>query len=225
MVQYLESVRNYFYKQYKNGKKKRISFESYNRVMKGGNNDTKYNLNILEEFQEFIKFVDNEFKTNKPTNESYTRDYHTTRFKLLTLLPMLKNEIELLPTNNTEKRGFPQIFYIYDSHNKKIILIGLIDGEKEIGGKKYKNISCLLKRPNTKNSGRIAIYNILKKLDEPYNGICLESVPSLVNYYESLGFTRNRGYYIFDRTDLEKLIIRNSPIENTEFVSQFDKIY
>ena len=36
MVQYLESTRNYFYKQYKNGKKKRISFESYNRVMKGG---------------------------------------------------------------------------------------------------------------------------------------------------------------------------------------------
>lgn len=30
MVEYLESMRNYFYKQYKNGKKKRISFESYN---------------------------------------------------------------------------------------------------------------------------------------------------------------------------------------------------
>jgi hypothetical protein len=138
MVQYLESTRNYFYKQYKNGKKKRISFESYNRVMKGGNGDKKYNLTILKEFQEFIEFVDKEFKTNKQTNESYTEDYHTTRFKLLTLLPRLKNTIQFLPTNNTEKRGFPQIFYIYDNSNNKIILIGLIDGEKEIGGKQYK---------------------------------------------------------------------------------------
>ena len=60
MVQYVESTQNYFYKQYKNGKKKRISFESYNLVMKGGENgepassgDKKFNLINPEEFNEF----------------------------------------------------------------------------------------------------------------------------------------------------------------------------
>jgi len=63
MVKYLESTRNYFYKQYKNGKKKRISFEQYNHVMKGGENsqDEKYNLTSSDKFKEFIDFVKNNF--------------------------------------------------------------------------------------------------------------------------------------------------------------------
>jgi hypothetical protein len=62
IVQYLESTRNYFYKQYKNDKKKRISFESYNRVMKGGENgrpaepdDKRYNVKDRDQIDRLKK--------------------------------------------------------------------------------------------------------------------------------------------------------------------------
>ena len=99
MVQYLESTRNYFYKQYKNGKKKRISFESYNSVMKGGENgeptesgDKKYNLTNPNDFNEF---VEREFTSANGNNKG---NYNFIKTHIYSQL----NKIKSSPTNSMD---------------------------------------------------------------------------------------------------------------------------
>lgn len=221
MVQYLESTRNYFYKQYKNGKKKRISFESYNSVMKGGENgeptesgDKKYNLTNPNDFNEFIEFVEREFTSANGNNKG---NYNFIKTHIYSQL----NKIKSSPTNSIDK----QIFYIYNHNTHQIISLGIIDNRNfEIDGKKYKHIEYLLKRPNTKKAGTSSIYHILNNLDKQYAGIYLSSLSGSSGFYNRLDFVEiNDLRYYLDRDQIERL--RKCSIENTEFVSQFDKIH
>ena len=159
MVKYLESMRNYFYKQYKNGKKKRISFESYNLVMKGGEHggpaesgDKKYNLRNSKDYQEFIEFVQREFTS---TNGNNKRNYNFVKTQIYEQLESSKNRMN------------KQIFYIYNNSTHQIISIGIIDNHNDfvINDKTYKHIEYLLKRPNIKKAGTTSIYHILENLD------------------------------------------------------------
>ena len=208
MIQYVESTRNYFYKQYKNGKKKRISFESYNHVMKGGENggpaesgDKKYDLTNPDEFQDFINFIEKEFTCTNKNNEQYIKNYNTIKSDIYRLLTELKSSIKYLPNNNIDRQDFPQIFYIYNNETRKIIFIGVIDGYKKINGKNYKNVNYLLRRPNTFGAGKIAVYHILEKLNEQYNGICLASLLSSRGFYDKLEFINYGG------TDINHYVI------------------
>lgn len=230
MVKYLESMRNYYYKQYKNGKKKRISFESYNLVMKGGENggpaesgDKKYDLSNPEEYQEFIEFVQIEFTSTNKSSEQYRNVYNSIKSNICRQLNGLTSSIPSLPTNNRDRKDFPQIFYIYNNETHKIIFIGAIDGDREIHGKNYKHVNYLLRRPGTVGAGRIAIYHILTKLNEVYNGIYLIDLKGSAGFYKKLNFSMFGSRYYFDKDRIEKL--RTASIENTELVSLFDKIY
>jgi hypothetical protein len=211
-------------------KKKRISFESYNCVMKGGENgepassgDKKYNLRNSEEFNEFCEFVKREFTSTNKNNEQYIKNYNTIKSDIYRLLTGLKSSIKYLPNNNIDRQDFPQIFYIYNNETHKIIFIGVIDGYKEINGKNYKNVNYLLRRPNTFGAGKIAVYHILEKLNIEYNGICLASLLSSKGFYDKLGFINYGGTLYLDKNEIETL--RTESIEKTEFVSLFDKIY
>ena len=212
MVEYLESMRNYFYKQYKNGKKKRISFESYNRIMKGGEHggpaesgDKKYNLSDPKEYQEFIEFVQREFTS---TNGNNKRNYNFVKNSIYKQLESPKNRMN------------KQIFYIYNNSTHQIISIGIIDNHNDfvINDKTYKHIEYLLKRPNIKKAGTTSIYYILENLDQQYTGIYLSSLTGSRGFYNSLHFVEfNDSRYYLDRDQIERLI-KNS-IKNTEFIS------
>jgi hypothetical protein len=212
MVQYLESMRNYYYKQYKNGKKKRISFESYNLVMKGGEHggpaesgDKKYDLRNPKDYQEFIEFVQREFTS---TNGNNKRNYNFVKNHIYEQLESSKNRMN------------KQIFYIYNNSTHQIISIGIIDNHHDfvIKDKTYKHIEYLLKRPNIKKAGTTSIYHILKNLEQQYNGIYLSSLTGSKGFYNSLRFVElNDLRYYLDRDQIERLI-KNS-IENTEFIS------
>ena len=230
MVEYLESMRNYFYKQYKNGKKKRISFESYNLVMKGGEHggpaesgDKKYDLRNPKDYQEFIEFVQREFTSTNGNNKQYIETYTSTKTNICRQLNGLTSSISSLPTNNHNRKDFPQIFYIYDNENNKIIFIRAIDGDRKIQGKNYKHVKYLLRRPNTVGAGRIAIYHILTKLNEVYDGIYLIDLKGSAGFYNKLKFSKFGDMYYFDKDRIDEL--RTASIENTELVSLFDKIY
>ena len=212
MVQYLQSTRNYFYKQYKNGKKKRISFESYNCVMKGGENgvpagsgDKKYNLTNPEEFNEFCEFVKREFTS---TNKNNKGNYNFVKMQIYEQLDSPKNRVD------------KQIFYIYNNNTHQIISLGIIDNRniEIINGKKYKHIEYLLKRPNIKKAGTSTIYHILKNLDKQYAGIYLASLSGSKGFYNKLNFVEfNDLRYYLDRDQIERF--KKSSIENTEFIS------
>lgn len=218
MVQYVESTRNYFYKQYKNGKKKRISFESYNLIMKGGENggpaksgDKKYNLRIPEEYQEFIQFVKREFTSTNGNNKG---NYNFVKMQIYEQLDSPKNSVD------------KQIFYIYNNNTHQIISLGIIDNHNiEINGKKYKHIEYLLKRPNIKKAGTSSIYHILENLDkQQYDGIYLSSLTGSRGFYNKLHFVEfNDLCYYLDRDQIARL--GKDSIKNTEFISMFDKIY
>jgi hypothetical protein len=212
MVKYLESMRNYFYKQYKNGKKKRISFESYNLVMKGGEHggpaesgDKKYNLRNSKDYQEFIEFVQREFTS---TNGNNKRNYNFVKTQIYEQLESSKNRMN------------KQIFYIYNNSTHQIISIGIIDNHNDfvINDKTYKHIEYLLKRPNIKKAGTTSIYHILENLDQQYTGIYLYSLSGSRGFYNSLNFVEfNDSRYYLDRDQIVSLI-KNS-IKNTEFIS------
>ena len=212
MVQYLESMRNYYYKQYKNGKKKRISFESYNLVMKGGEHggpaesgDKKYDLRNPKDYQEFIEFVQREFTSTNGNNKG---NYNFVKNHIYEQLKSSKNRMN------------KQIFYIYNNSTHQIISIGIIDNHNDfvINDKTYKHIEYLLKRPNIKKAGTTSIYHILKNLEQQYNGIYLSSLTGSKGFYNSLLFVElNDLRYYLDRDQIERLI-KNS-IENTEFIS------
>ena len=130
---------------------------------------------------------------------------------------------------NSIKSSYAQLFYIYDNNKKQIIFIGSTsDKGNSNNGKQYKYVCRLLKRPYTRYAGTSAIYHILNNLSDEYNGICLVSLGSSEEFYKKLGFRKeikNNGienlYLAKNRmsTLLPKLI------KNTEFISQFDKIY
>ncbi len=254
MVQYLESTRNYFYKQYKNGKKKRISFELYNScVMKGGewggpaesdtksknltnsgpaeSGDKKFDLTIKSEFMEFYSFFNEHFiRNNRNTNNDYDS---MKRGIQLYFKSIIEKDVNYFSnTNNDYKKKNIQVFYIYDNNQRKIIFIGMIRDFKIIDDFCYKNILYLLRCPNTFGAGKQAIYHILDKLPSEYRGICLESIPSAVGFYKKCGFRKidsNDDYttlFVLDKGNKEKLqqTIRNS-VENTELVSTFGRIY
>ena len=212
MVKYLESMRNYFYKQYKNGKKKRISFESYNLVMKGGEHggpaesgDKKYNLRNSKDYQEFIEFVQREFTS---TNGNNKRNYNFVKTQIYEQLESSKNRMN------------KQIFYIYNNSTHQIISIGIIDNHNDfvINDKTYKHIEYLLKRPNIKKAGTTSIYHILENLDQQYTGIYLSSLTGSRGFYNSLHFVEfNDSRYYLDRDQIRSLI-KNS-IKNTKFIS------
>ena len=225
MVKYLESTRNYFYKQYKNGKKKRISFEQYNHVMKGGENsqDEKYNLTKSDKFKEFIDFVKNKFTSNNRSNSQYKTNYNTVKTDVIRQLDALKSYIQSL--NTQEKKDFPQIFYIYNNDTSNIIFIGVIDGYKTIHENNYKVVRLLLRRPHTSNAGITAVYHILKNLDERYKGICLASLDSSHGFYTRLGFSSHGSTYYLDKDKQHIETLESNSIKNTVFVSLFDKIY
>ena len=198
--------------------------------MKGGENggpaesgDKKYDLTNLAEFQEFIEFVEREFTSSNKNNEQYIKNYNTIKSNISRQLTALKSSIKYLPNNNIDKQDFPQIFYIYNNETRKIIFIGVIDGYKEINGNEYKHVKYLLRRQNTFGAGKIAVYHILEKLNEQYNGICLASLPSSRGFYDKLGFSNYAGILFLDRSRIKAL--KTNSIENTEFVSLFDKIY
>ena len=225
MVKYLESTRNYFYKQYKNGKKKRISFEQYNHVMKGGENskDEKYNLTSSDKFEEFIEFIKNKFTSNNRNNGQYKSNYNNVKGDVIRQLDALKSYIQLL--NTQEKTNFPQIFYIYNNDTSNIIFIGVIDGNKIKDGNNYKHVRLLLRRPRTSKAGITAVYHILKNLDERYKGIYLASLDSSNGFYTRLGFSSDRTTFYLDKDKQRIETLKSKSIENTEFVSLFDKIY
>jgi hypothetical protein len=212
MVKYLESMRNYFYKQYKNGKKKRISFESYNRIMKGGEHggpaesgDKKYNLRDPKEYQEFIEFVQREFISTNGNNKG---NYNFVKNQIYEQLESSKNRMN------------KQIFYIYNNSTHQIISIGIIDNHNDfvINDKTYKHIEYLLKRPNIKKAGTTSIYHILENLDQQYTGIYLSSLTGSKGFYNSLHFVEfNDLRYYLDRDQIG-ILIKNS-IKNTEFIS------
>jgi hypothetical protein len=205
-------MRNYFYKQYKNGKKKRISFESYNLVMKGGEHggpaesgDKKYNLRNSKDYQEFIEFVQREFTS---TNGNNKRNYNFVKTQIYEQLESSKNRMN------------KQIFYIYNNSTHQIISIGIIDNHNDfvINDKTYKHIEYLLKRPNIKKAGTTSIYHILENLDQQYTGIYLYSLSGSRGFYNSLNFVEfNDSRYYLDRDQIVSLI-KNS-IKNTEFIS------
>jgi len=208
MVKYFKSTRNYFYKQYKNGKKKRISFEIY---QKGGENggpaksgDKKYNLTNPDEFKEFCEFFKREFTINNGNNKG---NYNFVKMQIYEQLDSPKNRID------------KQIFYIYNNNTHQIISLGIIDNRNiEINGKKYKHIEYLLKRPNIKKAGTSSIYHILKNLDKQYAGIYLSSLSGSKGFYNRLNFVEfNDLRYYLDRDQIERL--RKNSIENTEFIS------
>jgi hypothetical protein len=212
MVKYLESMRNYFYKQYKNGKKKRISFESYNLVMKGGENggpaesgDKKYDLSNPEEYQEFIEFVQREFTSTNGNNKG---NYNFVKNHIYEQLKSSKNRMN------------KQIFYIYNNSTRQIISIGIIDNHNDfvINDKTYKHMEYLLKRPNIKKAGTTSIYHILNKLNSDIDGIYLSSLTGSRGFYNSLHFVEfNDLHYYLDRDQIESLIKKS--IKNTEFIS------
>ena len=226
MVKYLESTRNYFYKQYKNGKKKRISFEQYNHVMKGGENsqDEKYNLTNSKKFEEFIDFVKTKFTSNNRSNSQYKTNYNTVKTDVIHQLDALKSSIQSLSIRE-DKHDFPQIFYIYNNDTSNIIFIGVIDGYKTIHGNNYKHVRFLLRRPHTSKAGITTVYHILKNLDERYKGICLASLDSSNGFYIKLGFSSDRSTLYLDKDQQHIETLESKSIENTEFVSLFDKIY
>ena len=226
MVKYLESTRNYFYKQYKNGKKKRISFEQYNHVMKGGENsqDEKYNLKNPDKFEEFIEFINKKFTSNNKNNREYKSNYNNVKGDVIRQLDALKSSIRSLSIRE-DKHDFPQIFYIYNNDTSNIIFIGVIGGNKIIGGNNYKHVRLLLRRPYTSKAGITAVYHILKNLDERYKGICLASLDSSNGFYIKLGFSSDRSTLYLDKDQQHIETLKSKSIENTEFVSLFDKIY
>lgn len=226
MVKYLESTRNYFYKQYKNGKKKRISFEQYNHVMKGGENshDEKYKLTNSEKFKEFIDFVKNKFTSNNRSNSQYKTNYITIKGNVIRQLDALKSYIRSLSIQE-DKHDFPQIFYIYNNDTSNIIFIGVIDGNKIIDGNNYKHVRLLLRRPHTSKAGITAVYHILKNLDERYKGIYLASLASSNGFYINLGFSSDGTIFYLDKDKQHIETLESKSIKNTEFVSLFDKIY
>ena len=121
--------------------------------------------------------------------------------------------------------------YIYDNNKKQIIFIGSTSEKRNSSnnGKQYKYVCRLLKRPYTRYAGTSAIYHILDNLSDEYNGICLISLGSSEEFYNKLGFRKeinNRygtEYLYLAKNQMNTL--RPKVIKNTEFVSQFDKIY
>ena len=145
-------------------------------------------------------------------------------FGILDNLSEILESMKNLSINNVNKSGiFPKLFYIYDNNKKKIIFIGVIRGIEIINGKRYKYVSKLLKRPYTHHAGTTAIYHILNNLDDIYQGICLLSELSSIKFYNKLKFINGEEYRFLNRNKINTLL--PSVIPNTEFISQFDKIY
>jgi hypothetical protein len=222
MIKYLESMRNYFYKQYKNGKKKRISFESYNRIMKGGqlgepaeSGDKKYNLKNPHELFEFRDFVQREFNNSNRNNRNYKANYNSMKTQFINLL-------------NNPLPSY-EIFYIYNNATRKIIFIGIMSNNIiEVNHKRYKYIAILLRCPNTRKSGTIAICHILNNLTPDINGILLDYTDSSLKFYEKIGF--KKILWKTSSIEIERLYLnknnKNSLLndisrefENTELIS------
>ena len=85
-----------------------------------------------------------------------------------------------------------------------------------------------MKRPYTRYAGTSAIYHILNNLSDEYNGICLVSLGSSEEFYKKLGFRKeikNHGIENLYLAKNQKNTLLPKVIKNTEFISQFDKIY
>jgi hypothetical protein len=193
--------------------------------------DKKYNLTDPGEFKEFIEFIKREFHSNRNSNATYQSNYMNIKTNFLDE----SNIISKMVNNNSFginaiRAGFAQLFYIYDNNKKQIIFIG--STSKKINssnnGKQYKYVCRLLKRPYTRYAGTSAIYHILDNLSDEYNGICLISLGSSEKFYNKLGFRKELNNHGVEHLYLAKnqmSTLLPKVIRDTEFISQFDKIY
>jgi len=167
---------------------------------------------LFHSLNNYSNFVESEFQSNYRNNKS--QNYEDVKRGIISEI----NETR-------KKRNRNNLFYIYQEDN--IISIGVIDREPlVINGELYLYILYLLSREKRNRGGINAIYHLLSRLPEQYNGICLYSNKSAISFYKHLGFNRNnkekdRDKYILNKENLPQIKAKLPHPITTEFYSTY----